>query len=466
MKNKITIFLIFIIISLSARLFAAFKDNGWGARPSGMGGAFTAVADDANAPLYNPAGIMQLKSPEGSFMYSRLYTGLDGVNLGLNYLAYVHPTATIGSFGINWANFVASDLYREDTVTLSYAHSLNDFYEELENEYLVGANIKYLRNSFTLDERSRVDPVFSGGKSADAYALDLGFMVNFYEESLGFSIKNINEPDVGLRTREVVHREYRAGFAYFIGNFWKIEEALAAVDGSFRNDIFEYHIGWENWFAHRTFALRFGTNSDEVDMGFGYVQDLGASGISLEFNYALLWPLEIDDTTGSHRVSLTMRFPGRVKPELAVSTDKETEMEKEARKIVTGAEVKEEERGLVVNLSTQVLFDTARAIIKTRAIKVLDEVAELLAVYGKNDVIIEGHCDSIGTMILNQRLSENRANAVFTYFAKKGIALKRMRAFGYGETRPVSSNKTREGRTQNRRVEVIIIKLTSQKTTN
>lgn len=460
MKNKITIFLIFIIISLSARLFAAFKDNGWGARPSGMGGAFTAVADDANAPLYNPAGIMQLKSPEGNFMYSRLYTGLDEVNLGLNYLAYVHPTATIGAFGINWANFVASDLYREDTVTLSYAHSLNDFYEELENEYLIGANIKYLRNSFTLDQRSRGDPVFAGGESADAFALDLGFLVNFYEESLGFSIKNINEPDVGLRTREVIHREYRAGFAYFIGNFWKIEEALAAVDGSFRNDVFEYHIGWENWFAHRTVALRFGTNSDEVDMGFGYVQDLGATGISLEFNYALLWPLEIDDTTGSHRVSLTVRFPGKSKPEPSVSSDDDTEMEKKARGIVTEAEIEEEERGLVVNLSTRVLFDTARAIIKARATRVLDEVAELLRVYGKNDVFIEGHCDSVGTMILNQRLSEARANAVYTYFSMKGIKRKRMTAIGYGETRPVAMNRTREGRSQNRRVEVIILKLT------
>src|SRR5476649_696365 len=55
---------------------AAFQDTGWGARPVGMGGAFTAIADDSNAPLYNPAGLVQVQWNEVSAMYSRLFSGL------------------------------------------------------------------------------------------------------------------------------------------------------------------------------------------------------------------------------------------------------------------------------------------------------------------------------------------------------------------------------------------------------
>lgn len=310
--KRINIYLIagfLMLLLVGGEGYAAFKDNGWGARPAGMGGAFTAIADDVNAALYNPAGLMQLKSPEMSFMYSQLYTGLDEVTLNLNYLAYVHPTSSAGSFGINWTNFTANGLYREDTLTLSYARNLFDS-SDAGNEYLIGGNIKYLRSSFTLDKRTRNDPVFAGGSSADAFGLDAGFLINFYEESLGFSVKNINEPDVGLRTREVAYREYRLGFVYLLGDFFVFEKALPAADVSYRNKEFEYHLGWENWFAQQTFALRFGTNRNEVDIGFGYLQELGSSGIGIEFNYALLWPLEIEDTTGSHRVSITMKFAG------------------------------------------------------------------------------------------------------------------------------------------------------------
>src|SRR5271170_4913674 len=55
---------------------AAFLDTGFGARPVGMGGAFTAIADDSNAPLYNPAGLVQVQWNEMSAMYSRLFSGL------------------------------------------------------------------------------------------------------------------------------------------------------------------------------------------------------------------------------------------------------------------------------------------------------------------------------------------------------------------------------------------------------
>ncbi len=127
-KKFLKIFLVslLIIIFYSLYCYAAFKDTGWSARSAGMGGAYTAVSDDSGGILYNPAGIVQAENYELNFMYAKLFTGLDAVDLGLNYGAFIIPTKIMGTFGLNWANFIAADLYREDTVTITYARNLNE----------------------------------------------------------------------------------------------------------------------------------------------------------------------------------------------------------------------------------------------------------------------------------------------------------------------------------------------------
>src|SRR3984893_2886887 len=123
---------------------AAFLDTGWGARPVGMGGAFTAIADDSNAPLYNPAGLVQVQWNEVSAMYARLFSGLtlysgdDQVHLDQSYLAYVSKPSRCGSFGLSWANFNTTHLYREDTVAVSYARNVGDFFPALDNQLSFG----------------------------------------------------------------------------------------------------------------------------------------------------------------------------------------------------------------------------------------------------------------------------------------------------------------------------------------
>jgi outer membrane protein OmpA-like peptidoglycan-associated protein len=71
-------------------------------------------------------------------------------------------------------------------------------------------------------------------------------------------------------------------------------------------------------------------------------------------------------------------------------------------------------------------------------------------------VEVAGHTDSIGSHAYNQQLSERRAKSVVDYFVSQGVPADRLKAVGYGETKPVASNKTEEGRAQNRRVELQI----------
>ena len=68
--------------------------------------------------------------------------------------------------------------------------------------------------------------------------------------------------------------------------------------------------------------------------------------------------------------------------------------------------------------------------------------------------VISGHTDSIGTDAYNQKLSERRAAAVKDYLVSKGIASSKITTIGKGETQPVATNKTKEGRQKNRRVDI------------
>jgi outer membrane protein OmpA-like peptidoglycan-associated protein len=98
-------------------------------------------------------------------------------------------------------------------------------------------------------------------------------------------------------------------------------------------------------------------------------------------------------------------------------------------------------------------FDSTELTPEARAI--LDEQVAVLETDQKLKLVITGHTDSIGPEEYNQGLSERRANAVQEYLVSKGVSPGRLKTVGYGETRPIATNATREGQAQNRRIELI-----------
>ncbi len=97
-------------------------------------------------------------------------------------------------------------------------------------------------------------------------------------------------------------------------------------------------------------------------------------------------------------------------------------------------------------------FDSS--VIDSQSARIMDQGVAALNEAKTVDIHIEGHTDNIGTEEYNQKLSERRANAVRDYFVSKGIAAARLTAEGVGESRPVASNTTADGRSENRRVEL------------
>ncbi len=112
-------------------------------------------------------------------------------------------------------------------------------------------------------------------------------------------------------------------------------------------------------------------------------------------------------------------------------------------------------RGLVVNMQ-DVLFDTAKYTLKEPAKLALARIAGIVVSHPGLNLQIEGYTDSTGTAQFNQKLSEQRANAVRDFLMQQGINTQTMTAVGYGENYPVASNDTSAGRKLNRRVELVV----------
>ena len=107
----------------------------------------------------------------------------------------------------------------------------------------------------------------------------------------------------------------------------------------------------------------------------------------------------------------------------------------------------------IASIKLLVNFDFDSAVVKEQYFNDLGELAAFLKRFEDLQVDVEGHTDSVGPEDYNQQLSQRRAQAVVDMLVNQyGIASSRLEAKGYGETRPVASNDTAEGRAENRRV--------------
>jgi len=106
----------------------------------------------------------------------------------------------------------------------------------------------------------------------------------------------------------------------------------------------------------------------------------------------------------------------------------------------------------------KVLFDTNKAVIKSKSMPLLDDVAAILERFPRLEKIeIQGHTDSRGSDSLNQRLSQQRADAVKAYLVKAGVAQGRLVSKGYGENQPIDPAKNKVAYEKNRRVQFMIL---------
>lgn len=129
---------------------------------------------------------------------------------------------------------------------------------------------------------------------------------------------------------------------------------------------------------------------------------------------------------------------------------------KEIQQNIPGATVERVGEGIDVTFASGILYPFNSTEILPAGRSNLQELANSLQKYPNSDILIVGHTDSVGTDAYNLDLSQRRALAASTYLQSLGVPASRIRTEGRGESEPVVSNDTEEGRQKNRRVEIAI----------
>ncbi len=120
------------------------------------------------------------------------------------------------------------------------------------------------------------------------------------------------------------------------------------------------------------------------------------------------------------------------------------------------AAVRREGELLAITLKGDVSFDLDSDVVRPGLYNELDRIAQIMVKYPQTSILVEGHTDSTGSEAYNQQLSERRASGVKNHLVQRGVETSRVNVLGYGESRPVVTNATPEGRQMNRRVEIRI----------
>ena len=464
----------------------AFVDIGYGVRPMGMGGSFVAIADDANAPLWNPAGLINVEHHQFTFMYAHQL-----MLAPYNYLSYGHSRL---KDGLGCALIIAGDdVLRENSFYFSYARRLKE-------KITLGSNLKLRYVSFGNNETGGEDRIKGNGYGS---GWDLGGLWNpkgniwlgfLFREGFGTVRWNSSSPEGSYN--ECIPPQLIFGLAHK-ATFKKIKVNFALdFEKSVYSDTHNrLSIGTEVKIAD-LLALRAGIgenlNAPQEELNRKYSFGFGIShripnktfGLALDFAY------QISDLPSSVRVGLDViygypvdrdndgildnrdrcpdtpeDFDGFEDEDGCPEFDNDGDgIPDSLDKCPNEAETKndwEDEDGcpdMPPRLILQnVQFASGKADIMPESYPILNNVAESLRLLPKVRVKILGHTDSVGNRSYNQKLSYRRALSVKQYLVSFGIDPSRFEAEGKGEDEPIASNKTREGRRQNRRIEFIKI---------
>jgi len=263
MKNLMLVWICVLVI-LSSSAWAQSDGNLFvGSRPLAMGGAFTAVADDANAMFYNPAGLQQLRQHEVSFMNADLF----GTGIRTTYAVYSFPISLNQAVGIDWQHIGFGDGelgYNRDVIKVAFARRLLP-------KLSVGAGVKYLLTDMSLDGQSVGKGSGLGVDLGAMYAVRPGLKIGIGAHDV--SGTKVQYQDGGSAT--LLPLLFRGGVA------WQArQELLVAADLDRK-----LHIGSE-YRLRNELVLRGGfqkdlKTSDPLEMNFG----IGLNYKSFRFDF-------------------------------------------------------------------------------------------------------------------------------------------------------------------------------------
>ncbi|PIU83073.1 MAG: hypothetical protein COS68_05890 [Elusimicrobia bacterium CG06_land_8_20_14_3_00_38_11] len=335
---KVFILLFAILYSLFSAVYAAFDNPSSGARPYGMGNAFTGLADDIQAIFYNPAGLTQVRHKELITYFGKPFVGLDDKSdLSDGFVGYLHPLRGRESFAVSVSDFRLSTAYNENVAALSYA-------KEISKRLSFGLNMKVLRLKYGSDKYTDKDPLFERNSRA-SFSGDSGLFVKLSKKFYtGISAFNLNEPNIGIG--ETVRLPVRTR----LGLGWRSKFATFCFDAEHQQDELKYFFGGEKSFFNEKFYFR---------EGFGYGKDFANVSIGLSvlpdpfrLDYAFQLPITgVKDIMGTHRLSIVFEFGKELSDPYTVDLESEiSRLEREKAELQKKLETTE---GELTNVSSE-----------------------------------------------------------------------------------------------------------------
>ena len=131
-------------------------------------------------------------------------------------------------------------------------------------------------------------------------------------------------------------------------------------------------------------------------------------------------------------------------------------LDKQQKELEKIAETKRTEQGLITKLKSDILFDTGKADLKEGAKSNIAQLASIMKKYPENVLTVKGYTDDTGAAMVNNPLSQNRADSVRAQLVANGVPANTITSIGMGSANPVDPAKTKEARAKNRRVEIEI----------
>lgn len=305
MLKRISI-LFLLLLLLSSAVWAEEGDGGYagaylqvpiGARPTAMGGAYLAIADDGAGPLYNPAGVAGLKS----IMFASSYRTL-GLDRSLGYVTFLYPAKERAVIGVNWlyagSGSVATRNKDGDLLGQEISNNSHNigilFAKQFQNTFSAGIKLNYLQAS--LDDLT----AFSVG-------VDFGLMIHvsqFLDRErrdlvpvqniqIGLTLKNIGAKyrwdtgDISGNSLGVIQEDqFPVEFGLGLSARFLDRKLILSVDGTKNTEqSFELRSGAE-YFLYPEFALRSGYSDGRFAAGTGYVISVGERAIAVDYAFS------------------------------------------------------------------------------------------------------------------------------------------------------------------------------------
>ncbi|RKZ35042.1 hypothetical protein DRQ33_00745 [bacterium] len=308
MKRQLTVALIILCIIGSS--FGQVDETS--ARALGMGGAYSALSLDGNAPGWNPGAMDAFKRMALSLNYSTFHLGITDDFLqegGISYVLHLDRKFRYGSIGIGYTQFL-SDVYSQGKLTLGYAKRL---WGEPDGRCVsLGANFSLWRSGFNeagySPEFDPADPLLRDGASSMVYSAEGGIYIRPNEWlSFGAGVKNITQPDISISQdgSSKLPMKVRAGLGLDFDFITPVLEVEYATEAPADNNI-DFHIGAEKTFGNNI-AVRAGWNRYETALGIGYIS--WGEKFSWGIDYAALYPLGTQlskDYLTTHRITFNL----------------------------------------------------------------------------------------------------------------------------------------------------------------